>query len=391
MSPIAPMAPETRTGPAPTADRVPVIDVLRGLALLGMIVVHFHDHTVEDAYELLRTAVWRLVENKSHGTFALLFGAGFALQVRRAVAADVPFAARMLRRLLVLAVIGTAAHACCGFNVLLGYAIWGVPLVLLGRASSRTLAGVAIGGLLVPALFWLSVDWGLLPAPDIATGMQVRAALAAAAQQPDYWPLLVARLHHMAWFYTQPFFVLPGATLLLFALGMLAVRHRVFEQPLAHRRWLLAFALFGLLAWAVATWLPPEFQLIGVLRDQWLTFTYVGGALLLAGRWPQVVAALRPIGVAGRMALTNYLLQIVVLDVLFSGYGLHVQPLRERTALLAAALLFAGLVALSCAWMARHRHGPVEWLWRSLTYRRAQPWRGDPAERPRAARRPVWG
>src|SRR5262249_943349 len=292
------MSPETRTGPAPAADRVPVIDVLRGLALLGMIIVHFHDQTVEDADELLRTAVWRLVENKSHGTFALLFGAGFALQVQRAVAADVPFAARMLRRLLVLAVIGTAAHACCGFNVLLGYAIWGVPLVLLGRASSRTLAFVAIGGVLVPPLFGLLVDCGLVATPGVATGMQVRAELAAAAQQPAYWPLLLARLHHMAWFYTRPFFLLPGATLPLFPLGMLAVRPRVFEGPLAHRRWLLAFALSGLLAWAAATWLPPEFLLVSLLRDQWLTFTYVGGALLLAGRWPQLVASLRPIGVA---------------------------------------------------------------------------------------------
>jgi uncharacterized protein len=371
---------EPRDEVAPTADRLAVIDVLRGFALLGMILVHFHDHTGEGLDDWVRTAVWRLAEGKSHGTFALLFGAGFALQSERAARAHAPFAATWLRRLAVLAAFGFAAHACFGFNVLLGYAIWGAPLLLLRRASTRTLACIAGAAMVVGSMFWRLVEGGLLPEPDQAAREHVYAVLHAAEQQGSYATLLEARLHHMAWFYQQPFFVLPGATLVLFIAGMLAVRHRVFEQPRAHTRTLAAFAIFGVVAWAKATWLPTEIPTFGVLRDQWLTFTWVAGALLLAGRWPRLVAALRPIGTAGRMAFTNYLLQIAVLDVMFSGYALHVPELRPLAGLLATALLFTGLAVFSRIWLARHRHGPAEWLWRSLTYRRAQPWR-QPAPR----------
>jgi hypothetical protein len=45
--------------------------------------------------------------------------------------------------------------------------------------------------------------------------------------------------------------------------------------------------VFGVVAWAIATWLPPAFCLLGLLRDQWLTFAYVGGALLVFARWPR--------------------------------------------------------------------------------------------------------
>src|SRR5262245_47367191 len=128
------------------SERIQVLDILRGFALLGMIVVHFHDRSTEPGGidDVLRTLIWRLVESKSHGTFALLFGAGFAIQLRRAEARGVPFAGRYLRRLLVLAMFGFCAHAFFGFNVLLGYAVWGVPLLLMRNWSTRLLIVTAV-------------------------------------------------------------------------------------------------------------------------------------------------------------------------------------------------------------------------------------------------------
>ena len=106
-----------------------------------MIVVHFHIHTFETLgglNEIIRTLVWRLVEEKSHGTFALLFGAGFALQLRNAEARGAPFVRIYLRRLAALAGFGVIAHACFGFNVLIGYAVWGAALLLVRRWSTRS-------------------------------------------------------------------------------------------------------------------------------------------------------------------------------------------------------------------------------------------------------------
>jgi uncharacterized protein len=370
----------------PTAERVHALDVLRGLALLGMILVHFHFHSLElgGVDGLVRTAVWRLVESKSHGMFAMLFGAGFAIQLRRAEAREAPFAMLYLRRLVVLALFGFGAHSLFGFNVLLGYAAWGVPLLLIRRWSTGALVATAVLSVLSMALVSLvarTYATASLGPEDVEAafqarrevGMRVNAALRAAAAQPDYAPLVAARLRHMAWFYAQPFFYLPGHTLALFIAGLLAVRHGVLEHPLAHKRGIGAMMVFGVVAWIAGNWLPPAYWLLGLLSDQWLAFAYAGGALLLLARYPRWTRLLRPIGQAGRMALTNYLVQIAVLDVIFSGYGVHLPDIRPILVPLATVLLFGAEVAVSMAWLARFRFGPAEWAWRSLTYGRAQP------------------
>ena len=77
----------------------------------------------------------------------------------------------------------------------------------------------------------------------------------AAERQASFTILLAARLAHMAWFYRQPFFFMPGATLALFITGLLLVRHRVFENPLAHARVLRFLAAFGIVSWLAANWL----------------------------------------------------------------------------------------------------------------------------------------
>ncbi len=96
--------------------------------------------------------------------------------------------------------------------------------------------------------------------------------------------------------------------------------------------------------------------------------------VLLLARRPEWQARLAWVGLAGRMALTNYMLQAASLDVIISNYGL---ALRVRPALgvLAAAALFGAEALFSRWWLARYRFGPCEWVWRSLTYGRWQPMR----------------
>ena len=87
--------------------------------------------------------------------------------------------------------------------------------------------------------------------------VSVNDALDAAETQPHYPVLLAARLRHMAWFYAQPFFFMPGATITLFVVGMLLVRHRVFEEPRVHTRLLTGMMIFGLVSWIADNWLLP--------------------------------------------------------------------------------------------------------------------------------------
>ena len=369
------------------------MDILRGFALLGMFIVHFHVRSSEPGgfEDVIRTLIWRLVENKSHGTFALLFGAGFAIQLRRAEQRGTPFTALYLRRLAVLALFGFAAHAFFGYNVLLGYAVWAVPLLLIRNWSSPRLVVLASLTTVSLALYLVAHDayvTATLGSDDVdaaiqaqmAAGAAVRSDLQAATGQGSYLVLLSARLRHMRWFYSQPFFFVPGVTLGLFVTGFLFVRYRIFEDVAAHSRVIHSLAAFGLASWVVDNWLFGSF---GIFRDQWLTFAYVGGALLLLQRAPVVVSSLRGIANAGRMALTNYLLQIAALDVVFSGYGLHLGSVRPSVGLAAALGSFAAEVAFSTVWLKYFRFGPAEWLWRSLTYARMQPMR--PAKRAAAS------
>jgi uncharacterized protein len=376
------------TRPTDPARRVASIDVLRGLALLGMFVVHFHERSSDPGGfdETVRTLIWRLVESKSHGIFALLFGVGFALQLRRAEADGRAFVARYLRRLAVLACFGFAAHAFFGFNVLLGYAAWGVALLMVRTWSTRALLATAVLCAASLSLVQLAATSyvrltagpdGVVAMADArrATAADVNNAVRTAEAQDRYRALVAARLRHMAWFYTQPFFFLPGVTLTLFIAGFLFVRHGVFEHIHAHRRRLRILAAFGVISWLADNWILPGWggSSLGIFRDQWLTFTYVAGVLLLFAHSPDLIPRLGLVANAGRMALTNYLMQIAALDVLFSGYAVGLGPVRPLVGLAAALTCFAVEVGVSTVWLMHFRFGPAEWLWRTLTYGRIQP------------------
>jgi uncharacterized protein len=214
----------------------------------------------------------------------------------------------------------------------------------------------------------------------MAEARTVNDEVDAAEAQGSYAVLFAARLRHMAWFHRQPFFFMPGLTLGLFIVGLLLIRHGVFDDPGAHRRLLIGLAVFGLLSWAIGNWvrdwigIPTTF---GLLRDQWLTFTYVSVALLIVARWPTLVPQLRAFSNPGRMALTNYLIQIAAVDLLFSGYGAGLGHIRPVFAFPMALTLFACQSVSSTLWLKRFRFGPAEWLWRSATYGKLQPMRAN--------------
>jgi uncharacterized membrane protein YeiB len=150
----------------------------------------------------------------------------------------------------------------------------------------------------------------------------------------------------------------------------------VFDEPLAHLRVLAAMAAFGVSSWLAGNWLLPRLSLdplLFIFRDQWLTFSYVAAALFLLARMPGLTSRLTFIASAGRMALTNYLLQIAALDLLFSNYASGLGTIRPVVGFAAAVTCFAAESLSSTVWLSRFRFGPAEWLWRSLTYGRMQP------------------
>lgn len=381
----APLSPAAAT--VDGEDRLHSLDILRGLALFFMIVVHFHQRArveVSGAEDLLGWAVYVLVEQKSWGTFAFLFGVGFAVLLRRLEARGLPVVPIYLRRMATLAVFGAVAHIVFGFHILFEYAWWGTWLLFMRRWSSRSLLAtavlaVALGPLLYEGMalyaWWTSTT---IPVP---AGAALRQAALVASQQPDYLALLHARaaLFFNSLPHTWRHFV-PDTNLALFLVGLLSVRHGIIDEPLRHLRQIRAWMIFGAATWA-ASWLVmsrlpstgirgadwPIQSAFGLVQDQWLCFTYIGAALVFLARRPWWIARLSLVAAAGRMALTNYVVQAALLDILTAGYGLalHVRPLLYAPASLA---LFGAEAAFSRAWLARYRFGPLEWVWRSATY-----------------------
>jgi len=380
-------APEVARAAAPLAadERIHALDILRGLALFCMILVHFHQKMrleVSGPEDLIGWGVYVLVEQKAWGTFAFLFGVGFAVPLRRLEARRAPVTRIYLRRLGTLALFGVAAEVGFGFQILFSYAAWGVALLVIRRWSTPALlATAALAAAARPLVAAVS-----LASPWQAGRATLRHAVELAAQQSHYgpllsarWALFVASLPHM-WAD-----LLPDTNLALFIVGLLAVRHHVVAEPRRHVRLIAGWMSFGVVAWGVS-WLvlrslPTTGRAglddalsvgFGLLQDQWLCFTYIGGVLLLLAFRPGWLGRLAPIGQAGRMALTNYMLQAAVLDFLASGYGLALK-LRPIVYAPLAVVGFALVAALSVAWLRRFRFGPLEWIWRTLTYGHSQP------------------
>jgi uncharacterized protein len=333
----------------------------------------------------------------------MLFSVGFAIQFRRADARGERFVRKYLRRLLALAAFGFIAHAGFGFNILLGYAIWGVPLLLVRKWSIPALVAATVLSAASGNLYQVArTAYGVATIGEPAFRAEEQALAARnrsfneanrEAQDATTYPsVFAARLRHMRWFYVQWFTFLPANTFTLFLLGVLGLRLGLFERPRQHRPLIAALMLFGAASWAVSRWLlpAPPAQIgtplvpnlvvtrleggFGLVREMWLAFTYVGLVLLLVARDPLWLRRLAAFGWTGRMALTNYMIQIAILDLAFAKYalGLSLTPL---VGLLAALALFLADAALSRWWLERFRYGPLEWLWRSITLGRWQPWR----------------
>jgi uncharacterized protein len=188
-----------------------------------------------------------------------------------------------------------------------------------------------------------------------------------------------------------PFFVL-GRVLLGAALGRAGVLYEPQAHPRFWRRLLAASALFGTVLTGFfllrdyggigksLPWLASEpgrsaIRLLRNVAPLSLGLAYLATFVLLFDRpaWRRWLQRLAPVG---RMALSNYLGQTVLAIGLFYGIGAGLGPRFGLIGMLLAwALIFALQLALSHWWLARFQFGPMEWLWRSLTYRRRQPMR----------------
>ena len=372
------------------------LDALRGFALLGILVVNiatfasaYYGAAVPDPQfsrpidQLVRWVVACLFETKFYLLFSFLFGYSFTLQMSAAEHSGTAFVPRMLRRLLGLWLLG-AAHAVWLYHgdILATYAVLGLILLALRRqrepkALRRACALTLLPATVLVALGLAQLVFGL---PSDMAGATLRAGAAQQAWLGPPASVVAQRLRELESTWWIVVLVQGPCALAMFMVGCAAGRRRVFAEPEGYRRmwqrhapWALVVGVAGAVFYATTTvWaLGTGWEVIGLglslLTAPFLSFTYVGMVMKLFHRHGglRIAQALAP---AGRMALSNYLLQSLVCALVFTGYGLRLMgQVSPAGSVLIALALFGCQMVASAWWLGRFRYGPVEWGLRAVT------------------------
>ncbi len=409
-----------RVQPVALSERIQTIDILRGFALFGILLVNLHlfSHPVQELLtgygevgalldRIAALGIQIFAESKFYPIFSFLFGLGFALQFQRAEERGTPCLPLYARRLSILLLIGLA-HAVFVWvgDILVLYAVLGAILLLFFRKRSpHTLlvwAGVflAIAVLLPAGLSGLAMLAKLTPAGAAEVSASYAASdagLRAEAAKADviyatgsFAEITAQRLSDLRLMYSVAIFLAFNA-FAMFLLGLYAGRRGIFRNIRAHAPllrkifwWGCALGLSSSFAHAVVSH-GPEFALptwLDILADPArtlgapvLALGYIAGLTLLLqhAAWR---ARLGPLAAVGRMALTNYLMQSLIATTLFYGYGFGLfGQVGPGLGLLITVAIYGLQIPLSVWWLRHFQYGPVEWLWRTLTYLRPQPFR----------------
>jgi uncharacterized protein len=393
----APALPQSASsGATSPSERIDALDVLRGLALFGVLIINIETEFRVSIFEQFlperpsQGPLDRIVEEmllfafslKALALFSLLFGAGLAIQFER-LASHPQRLSLLLRRLGVLLAFGLI-HLVLIWNgdILTEYAVAGLLVLpfLFGPRWLLATAAVVFLGLYLAMPLLPSV----LPFPTVSWIVRHIAEARDAYGAGGFAEVLAFRIREIPDILVLHVFIFPR-TVALFLFGALAWRAGVLRDAGTNARWLLGIG-------AIALILGAGFSIAAAGKAPWLVLLERSAPVLMAVGYAAIVLAAMTTGARnlvawaapiGRMAFTNYLLQSIILGWIFYGYGLGLFGRVGVVETLAVAIaLYAGQVLLSIWWLRRYRFGPVEWLWRTLMYGAAQPMRVPALLRP---------
>lgn len=395
-------------GPVDPVNRLCGVDILRGFAVFAMVLWNFRSGSIGSYQDvgIVDHVVERLIafldfENTAHLIFAFLFGWGFAMQMR---SKEKPIAV-YLRRLCSLFILGVA-HCFFWYrpDFIHIYAYLGVSLFFFSKLPGSVLLMSAVVLMGVPAIGGIVLG-KLIPADYIYGGGFYRSLRPENIMILGYVDLVLMRMGEFA---REKLFLqgyLRNMDILSsFLLGLYAFRRGVFQKPLRNKK-LLCAVLWTSLAVAVAgdiwvvllrsavgfesheselyrriyNWLSLQDRpdvtgaLVKLYSSQALTLFYISSLSLLieGGKLKRLFMPLSPVG---RMAMSNYFFHSLAGTTIFYGYGLGLYgKIGSAVGLMVAIAIFGFQTAASRWWLTRFRFGPIEWLWRSLSYWRVQP------------------
>lgn len=392
---------------ASNSERIVVVDVLRAVALLGIVITHaemgflagpgpgqaFMQFSALDS--TVRQWVYLLIESKFFSIFSFLFGLSFAIQLGNAARKGASFAGRFAWRLTILFAIGLAHQLLFNGDILMVYAALGFLLIPLGKVRSGVLMITALLLLLnAPGMVQGVVNIGAPPPTPEQQRQNARVnAVFSVGGQQLYLSTKsgslsdIARVNYsdgleMKWLYQWSSGRL-WITFGCFLLGVCAGRANLFRDTQSSRQFFRLLLVYGGAVAVSSTalgmiytpggaWSGLFMQFVSGVQKATLAAAYVAAITLLY--WKNSRGLLSHLAPLGKMGLTTYLLQSLLLAAAFYGVGFGLMgEIGSTVAVGLGITLFIVQVFIASWWLQRFSMGPVEWLWRSLTQLRWQP------------------
>lgn len=373
--------------------RIDAADILRGIAIGGIVLIHFIEHMNFYRFPELTAldhAVWDtvffLLAGKMYAIFALLFGLSFYVQHDNQAQRGRDFRPRFAWRMVLLMLFGLLDLCFFNGDILFLYAVCGLLVLPLIRAAGTLLRWMAVLLFIQPIeLGYMLAGWlnPELQPLDLGSGIHY-GALAQAQTDGTFWDVAVAGVRdglpcNFLWAIENGRMT---QTLFLFILGICIGRSRLlYDEGQNAARWkrLLAWSVVGFaVLYPAYVFLPQAVEnacishSLGVMLNMWKNFSmtvfFVSGVTLLyhRSRFGRKLIAIAPYG---KMSLTNYLGQSVVGGMLFYGWGFGLYAYCGHTVSLLMGIGFVIVQFLFCRWwLSCHKRGPLEEIWRRGTW-----------------------
>ncbi|MFZ1788331.1 MAG: DUF418 domain-containing protein [Saprospiraceae bacterium] len=406
--------------PVKAHEREIFMDVLRGFAILGIFIANLKSFTwyeessqavgpwlVPELDEKFAFLHHLFIEGKFYSIFSLLFGWGIALQFKRAEDKGVNALPTIRRRLIFMLLLGACHLLIWPGDIVFFYALLGFVLLPLRKLSNKTMLITGILLVLSPILIYaLKSHWQWLNAPsdllygigskldEMFFGAQLASdeSIANFLKDASWWEVLKGDVSGFFYRYGYLFFVSRISKVLgMFLIGYVLGRTEFYQNITKHKNILYTIIIFG-----IVIGLPANYFLADLMKnhmgDYWglkieglyLTISYALGVVPLGMTYvalfmlafqtqlgKKLMSVFAPVG---KMAFSNYVLQTLIGNFVFLGAGLgYLGKIGPVYYTIFGVIVFIIQIILSKIWLKYFYFGPIEWIWRSLTYKKLQP------------------
>jgi uncharacterized protein len=392
----------------PINKRVGILDILRGFALLGILIANIIGNSLilppsDPNYNVVNTIVINLVflftEGSFYPLFSLLFGIGFAIWMDKSMKKNAGVL-RFVWRSTILFLLGCLFYIFIwDASILIRYSILSLPLLIFYRAGPKTLLIAAVAFFIVAVFhrpIWQKIE-------SLKTPHQKERAIKQRQIIDDAWNTAEENKTFLNFskarsleipseiknVYTFAHPMIP-MIFCMFLLGVFCWRKSLFTKLDTHIKfwkkifWVGLVIGFGgnlivfvsLVSLPGTNYVPRSMGLryIEIVANPFLTFFYISVFVLLLQKSMKTGNSLfTGLNATGRMAFTNYFIQFILLTILQAPYGFDLAgKFFAQYVVLVALFIFSLQILFSVYWMRRFVYGPMEWLWRSLTYLKFQ-------------------